>query len=217
MVRESSNPIRGDGPPTYIKIVSNLQGTIRDALDRFGAKPRDDSTPLADSSGTDIERPRDIRGSLKVFKNVLFEHGRELTTVDRRLQPQSKKGVLTSVDMESLKERLRDAMGTEISASDLARACKVSPAAVSKWLDGRTKELKADNYVDAARALGVSAEWLRTGRLPRERTADVEGQQVDRVISILEDLRGPLAALTGAIDALSKVRAEPAKRKGARS
>jgi transcriptional regulator with XRE-family HTH domain len=113
--------------------------------------------------------------------------------------------------LATLAERLTDAMGEDVSASDLARACNVSPAAVSKWLDGRTKDLKADTLAAAARALGVRDDWLRTGRLPRERTGAQEDRQVDQVISILEDLRAPLAALATAIDALTKVR-EPAKK-----
>lgn len=144
-----------------------------------------------------------------MINNVLFEHKPSVTVVQSGMQPQSKTGVLTSVYMEkltTLAERLQDAMAEEISASDLARACDVSPAAVSKWLDGRTKALKADTLASAARALGVREEWLRTGKLPRERQNADEDRQVDRVITLLEDLRGPLSALASAIDQLTRAR-----------
>ena len=139
-----------------------------------------------------------------------------LTAFKSRMQPHLKAEGLTSVDMDkhaTLADRLKDAMGDEISASELARACGVSPAAVSKWLDGTTKKLSADNYASAARALGVREEWLRTGRLPRDREHVEEDRQVDRVIDLLSGLQGPLAELASAIDQLSKTRQEPTKKR----
>lgn len=201
--------INRDGAPTNIKVGLHTERTAGDPLDLLRAEFRNDIAPLADGGRTDAQRPRDIRGVLKVINNVLFEHKPSVTVVQSKMQPQSKTVVLTSVHMEkltTLAERLQDAMGTEISASDLARACDVSPAAVSKWLDGRTRALKADTLASAARALGVREEWLRTGKLPRERQNADEDRQVDRVISLLEDIRGPLAALASAIEQLSRAR-----------
>jgi len=103
-------------------------------------------------------------------------------------------------------------MGTEVNASELARACKVSPAAVSKWLDGRTVTLKAATFAAASRALGVREEWLRTGRLPKDREAAEEERQTDQIIAILRDLREPLSALSQAIDALGSAGATSKKR-----
>lgn len=203
-----------DRPSANVEIIANAERSTGDSLDFLSAELRNDVAPLADSGRTDAQRPRDIRGVLKVIDNVLFEHKPSVTAVQSRMQPQSKTGVLTSVHMErltTLAERLADAMGQEISASDLARACDVSPAAVSKWMDGRTKALKADTLASAARALGVREEWLRTGKLPRERQNADEDRQVDRVITILEELRDPLAALAAAIDQLSKARPRPAR------
>lgn len=205
-----------DRPSTNIKIITDTERPAGDPLNLLRAELRNDIAPLAHGSRTDAQRPRDIRGVLKVIDNVLFEHKPSVTVVQTRMQPQSKTAVLTSVHMEklaTLAERLTDAMGQEISASDLARACDVSPAAVSKWLDGRTKALKADTLASAARALGVREEWLRTGKLPRERQNAEEDRQVDRVITLLEDLRGPLAALAGAIDQLSKARPASARKR----
>ena len=207
---------RRDRPSTNVEVIANAERSAGDTLNFLGAELRNDDAPLADSSRTDAQRPRDIRGVLKVIDNVLFEHKPSVTAVQMRMQPQSKTVVLTSVHMEklvTLAERLVDAMGQEVSASDLARACNVSPAAVSKWLDGRTKALKADTLASAARALGVREEWLRTGKLPRDRQDAEEDRQVDRVITILEELRDPLAALAAAIDQLSSARPATARKR----
>jgi transcriptional regulator with XRE-family HTH domain len=206
-----------DRLPTEIHFLSNAKSSARETLNLFSAELRNDRAPLADGSGTDTQRPRDIRGALKVINNVLFEHGPSLTGLKLQTQPQLKSRALTSVDMEkfaTLAERLTDAMSVaETSGSDLARACGVSAAAVSKWLDGTTKKLSADNYASAARALGVREEWLRTGRLPRDREHAEEERQVDQVVELLQELQGPLAALTAAIEKLSKSRPRTGKKR----
>lgn len=211
----SNEAINGNRTTAPVQIGIQPELLPGDALKFHGAKPRDDITPLADGGGTDVQRPSNTRGVLKVIQSVFLKHARELTTVQSRLQPQSKTEMLTSVNMDklaTLAERLIDAMGDDVSASDLARACSVSPAAVSKWLDGRTAALKADTLAAAARALGVREEWLRTGRLPRERVNAQGDREIDKVIAILRDLRGPLAALASAIDAIGQAREEPRKR-----
>jgi transcriptional regulator with XRE-family HTH domain len=203
-------------PTAYIQLVPDPKGPTGDSLDLFSTELGNDGSPLANRGGADAQRPRDIRSALKVIDNVLLEHEPSLTVVQSRMQPQSKRMMLTSVQMErfsTLAERLTDAMGDKITASDLARSCDVSPAAVSKWLDGRTKALKAETLAAAARALGVREDWLRTGKLPREREGAEEDRQLERVMGLLEELRGPLAALAGAIDALSKARSEPQRKR----
>lgn len=195
-----------DRTPTYIHLVSNSESTACDSLDFLGTELGNDRSPLADCSRADPQRPRDIRGALKVIHNVLLEHAPSLTAVHDLRQPQSKTRVLTSVHMDKLStlaERLKEAMGDTVSAADLARECDVSDAAVHKWLVGRTLKLSAENYEKAGRALGVRAEWLRTGKLPREREHGNDERQIDRVIELLQQLREPLAALSGAIEQLA--------------
>lgn len=202
-------------PPSNVQILPNLQRAPSDSLDFLGAELGNNVAPLAHRGGADAQRPGDIRGRLKVIENVLLEHAGSVTVVQSRTQPQFKTSVLTSVHMDkfaTLADRLKDAMGTEISASDLAKSCNVSPAAVSKWLDGRTKQLKAETLHAASRALGVREDWLRTGKLPREREAAEEERQIDQVIELLENLRGPLASLASAIDTLSRSREPKRKR-----
>lgn len=201
--------------PAYIKLVPDLQGTIGDALKINGAEVRNDLAPLADGGGTDVERPSNLRGVVvKVPQNFALKHGPIVTLVQTYLQPQSNRLRLTSVDMplETLAERLDDAMKAAqppITASELSRACGVSPAAVGKWLNGG--KMSADSLAAAARALGVRDDWLRTGRLPRER--DAYDTQIDRVLALLASMREPLAALTAAIDTLGRVEPEARKRR----
>lgn len=213
MVRQKSSRIR---PASYIKLVADTERPAGDALDFLSTELRNDRAPLGDGGGTDIERPRDIRGTLKVINNVLLEHAPILTELKFAAQPHSSFPRVTSAAMDkyaTLKERLEAAMGDKIIATELARACGVSDAAVSKWLDGTTKKLSADNYAAAARALGVRDEWLRTGRLPMERENASEDRQIDQVIDILTELQEPLSALTAAIEKLSQSRPQTGRKR----
>lgn len=203
----------------YVKLVDDLQATGVEALKLLSAELRNDGTPLTDGGGTNAQRPRDVRSELVLIQNSLFEHSRHSTTVDLLMQPQFITSVLTSVYMDTtLAERLDKALQTKgANASDLADACDVSPAAVSKWLgktEPVTKTLTAANYVKAAKFLDVREEWLRTGKGPKDlAAADQEERQADRVLEMLENLRGPLAALITAIDGVVKARSEEPQRK----
>lgn len=64
----------------------------------------------------------------------------------------------------TLSERIRLAMADKgISQVELARACNVKPPSVHGWLTGKAKFLRGENLLLAARALGVSQDWLATG------------------------------------------------------
>ncbi len=66
-----------------------------------------------------------------------------------------------------LSERLRLAMKEAgVSQADLARACKVKPPSINGWLSGKSKYLRGENLLAAAKALKVSQEWLATGSGP---------------------------------------------------
>lgn len=55
----------------------------------------------------------------------------------------------------------------EMTAADLARAAKVTGGAVTQWLDGTTKNLKADKAALLESATGYRASWIVTGRGPK--------------------------------------------------
>lgn len=209
---------RRNRPATHIHLVPNSESPASDSLDFFSTKLRNDDAPFADGSRADAQRPGDIRRLLKVIDNFAFEHGPSLSELKGRLQVRSQPSVLTSVDMDKLNDladRLTDAMSVAgVNASQLARECRVSPAAVTHWLNRQTQKLTAANYAAAGRALGVNEEWLRTGKLPRER--DAQAVQLERLQAALSDLRGPLTALLAAVNELSPPAQETSKKKRAR-
>jgi transcriptional regulator with XRE-family HTH domain len=70
--------------------------------------------------------------------------------------------------MKTLKSRLRAAMEgpPRITQASLARACKVSAPSVNDWISGKSQSMDGANLLAAARHLGVTPEWLATGRGP---------------------------------------------------
>lgn len=65
----------------------------------------------------------------------------------------------------TLADRIKEAMDfAGMSAADLARATKRTPGAVTQWLDGSTKSLKADTANMIESATGYRSAWLVTGK-----------------------------------------------------
>ena len=56
------------------------------------------------------------------------------------------------------------AMG--INNAQLAAACNVKPPTSFNWASGKTKNIKGEPLLLAAKALGVTPEWLATGHGP---------------------------------------------------
>lgn len=65
-----------------------------------------------------------------------------------------------------LKDRLRLAMDgpPRVRQVDLAAAVGVKPPTVNDWLSGKSRTIRGQYLVRVASELGVSAEWLATGR-----------------------------------------------------
>lgn len=80
--------------------------------------------------------------------------------------------------MSSIRERLAIALAKKRNGSqaELARACGVKQPSVNDWFSGKTKTLKADSLVKAARYLGVRLEWLQSGLGPMR---DIEAINVE--------------------------------------
>lgn len=79
--------------------------------------------------------------------------------------------------MSTLADRLRAAMAAydsepEVTQAKLARACGVKPPSVSGWLNGKSKFLRGENLLKAAKALKVDQDWLATGRGEMRRAED---------------------------------------------
>lgn len=80
-----------------------------------------------------------------------------------------------------LSERLKKAM-TEagISQAELARLCGVKPPSIHGWLSGKSKFLRGENLLKAAKALNVSQQWLANGVGPMHPAGDSEpGVEID--------------------------------------
>ena len=79
--------------------------------------------------------------------------------------------------MTTLSDRLKLALSQrpDLSRVALARACGVTPQAIHAWLVGKTKKVEHANVMAAARALGVSPEWLASGKEPmHDQSANLE-------------------------------------------
>jgi len=67
--------------------------------------------------------------------------------------------------MTTLADRIKMAMAESgVSQAELARACGVKPPSIHGWLSGKSKFLRGENLLLAARRLGVSQDWLATGK-----------------------------------------------------
>lgn len=77
--------------------------------------------------------------------------------------------------MAEIGERLREARKTRrLSQSAIAEACAVTSQSVSNWENGEF--LIGDELLEkAAKRLGVSVEWLRTGRGPKIKLKTKDG------------------------------------------
>lgn len=65
----------------------------------------------------------------------------------------------------ALKHRIQEAMdGSKLSRAEIARACSMTNAAVTHWLNGETKSLKADKALALEAATGYRATWILTGK-----------------------------------------------------
>jgi transcriptional regulator with XRE-family HTH domain len=67
--------------------------------------------------------------------------------------------------MSTLADRIRAGLAhAKISKAELARRCGVKQPSINGWLSGKAKFLRGENLLKAAAALGVSEQWLATGR-----------------------------------------------------
>ena len=73
--------------------------------------------------------------------------------------------------MNTVAQRLAEALASSdrFTQEGLARSCQVTPAAVSQWVSGQTKNLRLENLFSAADYLGVEPRWLATGEGPMRR------------------------------------------------
>lgn len=69
--------------------------------------------------------------------------------------------------MSTLQTRIKERMKAKgLSNAQLAAACRVKPPTSFNWASGKTKNIKGEPLLLAAKALGVTPEWLATGLGP---------------------------------------------------
>lgn len=68
----------------------------------------------------------------------------------------------------ALKDRIQELIKAGFKKGQLARAAGKSPAAVTHWLNGETKEIKSDSAAGLQALTGYSSVWISTGKGPRQ-------------------------------------------------
>jgi phage repressor protein C with HTH and peptisase S24 domain len=68
----------------------------------------------------------------------------------------------------TLAERVQIVVDAGYTQAQLARLAKVSTSAVTQWLNGGTKTLKAEVALALQRGTGFSADWLVSGKPPQK-------------------------------------------------
>jgi|SRR5688572_14900693 len=187
-----------------VKTLVPLQRTARNLFQLTSGVPRDNLGPLAHGSAGDLENSSH-RGGLvpKVLQDISLQHGAEFPIVDSLIQEARGVGTswltrlpLVSGSMSELKDRIRKAMGDQLTQADLARACKVTRAAVSKWLSGDTRDIKLRHVTALAKACQVRVAWLVADegemREPRQQPdLAAIAQQVSALTEMVSELQHP--------------------------
>jgi transcriptional regulator with XRE-family HTH domain len=77
--------------------------------------------------------------------------------------------------MKTLGDRIREERENKgWSQTELGKRVGVGKSSVSQWENGTTKKMDGLNMVLAAKALGLSADWLATGKGNKYRTPEPE-------------------------------------------
>lgn len=91
--------------------------------------------------------------------------------------------------MKTLAQRTQEAIDAGFTVGELAAAAKKSSSAVSQWLNGTTKSIKADSAIGLEKKTGWNAEWWITGKGDRGETRSGVAQEpvgrLEHAMSIL--------------------------------
>ena len=75
--------------------------------------------------------------------------------------------------MSTLSNRIQEIVAAGYKKAEVARAAGKSPAAVTQWISGETKEIKADSAAGIQKVTGFSAVWIATGQGPKMTSGNV--------------------------------------------
>ncbi len=85
----------------------------------------------------------------------------------------------------ALKDRIQELVDVGHKRAALAKAAGKSPAAVTHWLNGETKEIKADSAAGLQTLTGYSSVWISEGKGPK-----LAAQQKQSVLDLDQPLAG---------------------------
>ncbi|UJW20802.1 MULTISPECIES: LexA family transcriptional regulator [Pseudomonas] len=71
------------------------------------------------------------------------------------------------------------------SKSEIAKLCDVAPSAVTQWINGESKTLKAESVFALAKATGYRAEWLTFGIGPEREDGQVTGEPDEKDYAVI--------------------------------
>lgn len=71
------------------------------------------------------------------------------------------------------------------SKSEIAKLCDVAPSAVTQWINGESKTLKAESVFALAKATGYRAEWLTFGIGPEREEGQASGEPDEKDYAVI--------------------------------
>ncbi len=111
--------------------------------------------------------------------------------------------------MEPWAARIKESLDAQgLSQAELARACKIGAGSVSGWFgQGKpTKMISGDNLVAAASFLGISPEFIMTGRGAGNSPSQSVGLDLDKLSIVLAVVEGAIADSRKKVPASFKAR-----------
>lgn len=106
--------------------------------------------------------------------------------------------------MKTLKQRTEEAIQEGYTVGQLAKAAGKTSSAVSQWLNGNTKAIKAESAIGLEGLTGWAATWWATGKGPK-----FAGAEVAHVLSYQKVTTPPLTVWEDVVS-LEKMPAIPA-------
>lgn len=120
--------------------------------------------PLAYRGGLDMTQPRNSSGPAELVDDLGNVHASILGAPDSDCNRHAECEQQYPESM--LKDRLKAAMEgpPKVRQNALAKAVGVKPPTVNDWLSGKSQTIRGQYLVRVAKELGVSPDWLATGR-----------------------------------------------------
>jgi transcriptional regulator with XRE-family HTH domain len=147
-----------------------LQHTACQNLKLKLAAERDGIPPTVDGGSIHTKRPSKGGLGAVVRDGLLLCHdGIGLTCLTHHVKHnQPMRAYSEGMDTSDISTRIAQRMAElGMTQAELARRCHIDRSAVNQWLNGSVKNIRPENLVALADALGLEIRWIITGRGPR--------------------------------------------------